>query len=391
MKLKELLDKLITLTINKNHIEILNFLNNIENIQEKGKVFELYLKELYEGSGWIVVISGGKNDNGADLLLIHPDNPENVIEIIQAKNHKSPLSYDDTRNELRKFEEESSKMYDCKHFKIVSINGFVKKAEEYKKIIELKEFNLYLGDWDYVRNLIDNYEFHTTKRIKKPKVKLFAHNQIAYEQINAEWETDNKIAVVQATGTGKTYIISAVLSDFLNKKVLILAPSNYILEQIKDKALWTINDNVEFMTYQKLITFTNEELHFMKYDLIILDEFHRVGAEKWGESVNLLIDLNKDTKVLGTSATPIRFSDGRDMVDEIFDKQIEQEISLPKAIVRNILPSPTYVTSLYTLKEEVDVLKNKIKNSNLDDIEKEEYYKQLSKIEYDMTKFCIKI
>lgn len=370
------------LTIQKDYISIKNILNNYSLIH-KGLLFELYLKELYEGNNWIVKYEGGKNDGGADLLLIHPDNPETILEIIQAKNHKKPLNYNDTRSELRKFEEISSVKYNSNHFKIISLNGFVKTVDEYTKINDLKNFNLYLAEWMYIKELINNYEPDISKRTNKPNIKLFAHNQVAYEQIHKEWIKNKRVAVVQATGTGKTYIIAKILSDFINKKTLVLAPSNYIINEIENKTSWILN-NVMFMTYASLQK--KHDISSLKFDLIILDEFHRVGAEEWGKAVHRVLSYNPNCKVLGTSATPIRYSDGKNMIKELFQKKIKQEISLSYAIIHNILAMPEYIAAMYTLEDEINVLKEKLSKSLLSEQEKSNYYNNLKEIELNWTR-----
>ena len=69
------------------------------------------------------------------------------------------------------------------------------------------------------------------------------------------------------------------------------------------------------MTYQMLVFM--EEVP-TGYDLICLDEFHRIGAPGWGERVDELLKANPNAKIFGTTATPIRYLDkGRDMSDEI--------------------------------------------------------------------------
>ena len=59
---------------------------------------------------------------------------------------------------------------------------------------------------------------------------LFPHNQKVYDRVLNYFEETNKVAVVQATGTGKGYLASEFINvAFKNKKVLILAPNNDIL------------------------------------------------------------------------------------------------------------------------------------------------------------------
>ena len=74
-----------------------------------------------------------------------------------------------------------------------------------------------------------------------------------------------------------------------------------------------------------------------------------------GEAIRLLLKTFPDMKVLGLSATPIRYLDNqRDMADELFDNCIADCMTLGEAIARGILPAPKYVVSLYTIDKESD-------------------------------------
>ena len=65
------------------------------------------------------------------------------------------------------------------------------------------------------------------------------------------------MAVVQATGTGKSMLIAKVMSEFLGQKTLILAPSHHILDQQKEKVPWA-TQSTTFMTYAKVSNLTQK-------------------------------------------------------------------------------------------------------------------------------------
>lgn len=96
------------MTIKKNIGDIRTFLEKYD-INQKGKLFEMYLLELFNGNGWLAYRNGGKNDGGVDILIYHPKQPQKVFMIIQAKNYNRKLTVDEIRTELIKFEEESKK------------------------------------------------------------------------------------------------------------------------------------------------------------------------------------------------------------------------------------------------------------------------------------------
>ena len=94
-------------------------------------------------------------------------------------------------------------------------------------------------------------------------------------------------------------------------------------------------DNVNFCTYTWLV---NHELDMLDmFEYLILDEFHRAGAVKWGIKVQELMKKNPDAKVLGLTATNIRYLDNqRDMADEIFQNAIASYMDLSEAIAIGI-------------------------------------------------------
>ena len=58
--------------------------------------------------------------------------------------------------------------------------------------------------------------------------------------------------------------------------------------------------------------------------LVILDEMHRAGALSWGKAVKYVLHENNTAKVVGLSATPIRFLDNnRDMVASSLKKELK--------------------------------------------------------------------
>lgn len=93
---------------------------------------------------------------------------------------------------------------------------------------------------------------------------------------------------------------------------------------------------------------TEEELVELHPDFIVLDEFHRTGAEQWQIGVQNLLNFYADVPLLGLSATNIRYLDNqRDMADKLFDGNVASEMTLGEAIVRGILNPPKYVLSVF--------------------------------------------
>ena len=207
-------------------------------------------------------------------------------------------------------------------------------------------------------------------------IELYKHNKKAYSNVLEHFETTNRTCVVHATGTGKSFISLKWLEDNKDKKCLFLAPTNAIIDQFKthieDNEL-SLSDfpNLEFELY----TNVNKRIADNKYDCIVMDEFHRCGAKEWSKGINKLLDNNEDAKVLGLSATPIRYlDDNRNMADEIFNGDIASEISIAEAIAMGILQAPTSITSIYSFDNEIDKIQNQ-----LDKYKNKEEKKELQK------------
>ena len=198
-------------------------------------------------------------------------------------------------------------------------------------------------------------------------IKLFEHNQSAYEASLKMLAEKGKAAIVHPTGTGKSYIAFKFCEHYSDKTVCWLSPSEYIfktqLENLKRDSDGWQPENIIFYTYAKLILMSDEEIAEIRPDYIILDEFHRCGAEMWGEGVGRLLSLYSDAPILGLSATAIRYLDNqRNMADELFDGNIASEMTLGEAIVRGILNPPKYVLSVFTYQEDYDRIKRRVKN-----------------------------
>ena len=217
-------------------------------------------------------------------------------------------------------------------------------------------------------------------------IKLYPHNQETYDKIQELWKIENKVAAVQATGTGKSYLILKCVYNAPEANKVILAPSNYILEQIEKEAGEQL-PNTKLLTYSKLSFMNDAEIESLNISYIFLDEFHRCGAEQWGDGVQRLLNTFPNAKVLGTSATHIRFLDNaRNMGEELFNGNIVNNLSLAEAIVKKILPMPKYISALYTFDDEVNNLKTKVENSKNDEESKKQMLKEIETMKNKLNK-----
>ncbi len=189
-------------------------------------------------------------------------------------------------------------------------------------------------------------------------IELFALNRAAYDAAVSMLSKYGKAAVVHPTGTGKSFIGFKLCEEMPEKRVLWLSPSEYIFRtQLENlgAAGGETPRNLTFCTYARLSGLGTEELLDLDPQQIVLDEFHRCGAEVWGRGVKRLLETFPEVPVLGLSATAIRYLDNRrDMADELFDGCVASEMTLGEAIVRGILNPPKYVTTLYAYQKDLE-------------------------------------
>lgn len=190
-------------------------------------------------------------------------------------------------------------------------------------------------------------------------ITLFEHNKTAYDAALSMLAETGKAAVVHPTGTGKSFIGFKLCEEHPDKTVCWLSPSEYIfktqLENLSKASDGYKPRNIRFFTYAKLMLLKTEELEKIKPAYIVLDEFHRCGAEMWGRGVWRLLECYSETPILGLSATNIRYLDNqRDMADELFGGNIASEMTLGEAIVKGILNPPKYVLSIFSYQSELE-------------------------------------
>ena len=196
-------------------------------------------------------------------------------------------------------------------------------------------------------------------------ITLYKHNLEAYRSVMDMLDKVGKAAVIHPTGTGKSFIGFKLCEEHPDKKICWLSPSRYIydtqLENLAESSDGYVPDNIEFITYARLMNYSDAEIEEIRPDYIVLDEFHRCGALAWGQGVEKLLSRYEDVPLLGLSATAIRYLDNqRDMFDEIFDGHVASTMTLGEAIVRGILNPPKYVQYIYSYLEDLERYESKI-------------------------------
>ena len=171
------------------------------------------------------------------------------------------------------------------------------------------------------------------------------------ETVEKDLDNFSSTCYILPTGIGKTMILTRILkSKYKDKKILYLSPNEYINQQTANRFIEN-GLTVDVSNYPMMHSYIRKAKLglFEDYDLIIIDEFHRLGSKMWGNSwltiANNIKKKNLNTKILGMTATEKRYLDNcRDMAAELFEN-ISICITLPKIWDMKIMTAPCYIVA----------------------------------------------
>lgn len=193
-----------------------------------------------------------------------------------------------------------------------------------------------------------------------------------YEDLIEKLNKYKRCAVIRPTGFGKTYLLTNLLSLDKYKSILYLYPAQVVKNTVVDryfdnlaeeddavdeetietyKAMQQI-EGVTLMTYNKLVRLNYEQLKDNKYDLVICDEMHRIGAPKTKRAMSKLIYINRDAHFVGATATPNR-SDAFDVVNTYFNDITTFEYNAHDAFKDGLLKKPYYCYCTYDIETDL--------------------------------------
>ena len=228
-------------------------------------------------------------------------------------------------------------------------------------------------------------------------LELYEHNASSYRKIrNAYNEGIKVVSIIHATGIGKTYNGLQLAYDNKGKKILWLVTYQSIIEHVQNIIKNNSNldlqrdfSNLEFRTYRSLVNMSREEIEDMDIDLLILDEFHHIGAPIWENRVDTIIDTHEDMKIFGMTAytvrdrgTPYERDMAEDDGDELFSDTIVSRYDLADAIIDALLPKPNYKTAVH-VAENFDISLEELLNKATITPKN---YKELSNLLHDVKK-----
>lgn len=217
---------------------------------------------------------------------------------------------------------------------------------------------------------------------------LHEHNQKTYENICRMYnEGIQRVAVVQPTGSGKSLLMAKLIEDNSDNRFFVLSTSHKINDQFKSKLNEEALKRIDFNIYCNMPNMKQETMEGLQPDYILLDEMHRALAKEWSKGINVLLEMYPNAKVLGLSATPIRYLDRcRNVVNELFGGNLACDMSLSQSILDGILPMARYVCGIYSFQKDVESINKKIEKSCSSDEEKKELLKELKVLKENLDK-----
>ncbi|MBP9819172.1 DEAD/DEAH box helicase family protein [Candidatus Woesebacteria bacterium] len=200
--------------------------------------------------------------------------------------------------------------------KQLSLDEFPTPQELYQKFLR----------WKHItpeEEAIVTTDYHVDIRGKGPRY----YQQIAINRtIEAVANDQDRILLVMATGTGKTYTAFQIMwrlwKSRSKKRILFLADRNILIDQAKNNDLIPFGDKLTkitnrhvdksyevYMSLYQAVTGTEEESNIYKqfspdfFDLIIIDECHR-GSARADSAWREILEYFGNATQIGLTATP---------------------------------------------------------------------------------------
>lgn len=193
-------------------------------------------------------------------------------------------------------------------------------------------------------------------------------NEAAFQKAVQSLETLNRAAVFHPTGTGKSCIAWKVVEAHPQTTFfwLVAGAQRLALRQAELTRYngGTLPGNVRFCDCEKLAAATPEQwvrLGEQKPGCIVLDCYHELSAVCWAQSVQKLLRMCPQAKVLGLgvpNGAPVCAA-----AQELFADCIVSHMTVAEAMAAGTTPVPSaYAALLWPQEEELATLRARIKN-----------------------------
>ena len=193
-------------------------------------------------------------------------------------------------------------------------------------------------------------------------------NEAAFQKAVQSLETLNRAAVFHPTGTGKSCIAWKVVEAHPQTTFFwLVAGAQRLALRHAELTRYnggTLPGNVRFCDCEKLAAATPEQwvrLGEQKPGCIVLDCYHELSAVCWAQSVQKLLRMCPQAKVLGLgvpNGAPVCAA-----AQELFADCIVSHMTVAEAMAAGTMPVPSaYAALLWPQEEELATLRARIKN-----------------------------
>lgn len=226
-------------------------------------------------------------------------------------------------------------------------------------------FDLFIEEYEYQYNetkLRDNHKIiKVENHLKYNQLKPNSMQEKFINNLNKIIdEGEDRALLLSATGTGKTYAAAFAVENIKPNKILFLVHREDIARKAMESFKNVITSNKTWglisgtqkqyeaeYVFSTMNMMSKQEVHEKyeksEFDVIVIDEAHRSGAESYQRIINYF----KPKLLLGMTATPER-TDGFDIF-KLFGNNIAYEIRLQQAMEEEML-TPFHYFGITDLK-----------------------------------------
>lgn len=211
------------------------------------------------------------------------------------------------------------------------------------------------------------------------EIKLRDYQKFDIERIESAWTEYNSILYQLPTGGGKSVVLSKIISDRKDQKILVFAHKRRLLTQLKQHLLnvgvkaglliasteENLDSNVVIVSIRTAVKDARlDKLLERDWDLVVIDEARNSRTNSYDKVLKAIEANNLNIKKLGCDATPYRKD--RKRLDEHFECMVCSTETTASLIEKGFLAKyKTYVAPIGEIEKEVDEVANDYQQQQL--------------------------
>lgn len=211
------------------------------------------------------------------------------------------------------------------------------------------------------------------------EIKLRDYQKSDIERIESAWTEYNSILYQLPTGGGKSVVLSKIISDRKDQKILVFAHKRRLLTQLKQHLLnvgvkaglliasteENLDSNVVIVSIRTAVKDARlDKLLERDWDYVVIDEARNSRTNSYDKVLKAIEANNLSIKKLGCDATPYRKD--RKRLDEHFEYMVCSTETTASLIEKGFLAKyKTYVAPIGEIEKEVDEVANDFQQQQL--------------------------